>query len=128
MRSLAFFVEMLLLLPVAVIRPFVGVLLWSWISFMAPHKLLWGPASTLPWALITFVAICVGCFIAREPKRIAWNPTTALIATFIVCITLTSLVAMAPTDEVFRKWGLVTKGFFVMLITASLLTSKQRMR
>jgi probable O-glycosylation ligase (exosortase A-associated) len=63
---------------------------------------------------------------AREPKRIAWNPTTGLIAAFIVCITLTSLVAMAPVDDVFHKWGLVTKGFFVMLITASLLTSKQR--
>jgi len=44
----------------------------------------------------------------------------------MICITLTSLVAMAPMDDVFHKWGLVTKGFFVMLITASLLTSKQR--
>jgi len=126
MRSLAFFVEMLVLLPVVTIRPFVGVLLWSWISFMSPHKLLWGPASSLPWAMITFVALVVGCFLAREPKRFAWNPTTALIATFMLCITLTSLVAMSPADLVYAKWSLVMKAFFVMLITASLLTSKQR--
>jgi len=60
MRSLAFFIEMLLLLPVVTIRPFVGVLLWSWISFMAPHKLLWGPASGLPWAMITVSMIAIG--------------------------------------------------------------------
>ena len=103
MRSLVFFVEMLVLLPVICIRPFVGVLIWSWISFMAPHRLLWGPASGLPWAMITFVALRVGCLTAREPKNFAWNPTTRLIAAFIVCETLTSLVAMAPIDDVYTN-------------------------
>jgi putative inorganic carbon (hco3(-)) transporter len=126
MRSLAFFVEMLVLLPVITIRPFVGVLIWSWISFMSPHKLLWGPGSSLPWAMITVVAIAIGCVIAREPKRFAWNPTTSMIALFMVCITLTSLVAMAPFDEVFHKWSTVMKAFALMLVTASLLTGKER--
>jgi probable O-glycosylation ligase (exosortase A-associated) len=126
MRSLAFFSEMLVLLSVITIRPFVGVLVWSWISFMSPHKLLWGPGSALPWAMLTVVALCIGCLTAREPKRIAWNPTTALIMAFMLCITLTSVTAMAPTVDVFQKWSTVMKGFFVLLITASLLTSKQR--
>src|SRR5665213_2319822 len=117
---------MLVLLPVITIRPFVGVLVWSWISFMSPHKLLWGPGSALPWAMLTVVALCIGCLIAREPKRIAWNPTTALIMAFMLCITLTSVTAMAPTVDVFQKWSTVMKGFFILLITASLLTSKQR--
>lgn len=126
MRSLAFFMEMLVLLPVVVIRPFVGVLLWSWISFMSPHKLLWGPASGLPWALMTVVAIGIGCMIAREPKRFVLNPTTGMILAFMLCITLTSVTAMAPYSDVFHKWSGVFKTFFVMLITASLLTSKER--
>jgi probable O-glycosylation ligase (exosortase A-associated) len=126
MRSLAFFMEMLVLLPIVTIRPFVGVLLWSWISFMSPHKLLWGPASGLPWALMTVVVLLIGCMAAREPKKIAWNPTTGLITAFMICITLTSIMAMSPMDEVFHKWGIVMKSFFVMLITASLLTTKER--
>jgi len=126
MRSLAFFVEMLVLLPMVTIRPFVGVLVWSWISFMSPHKLLWGPASELPWALITFAALVVGCVIAREPKKFTWNATTVLIACFMICITLTSLTAMAPNDLVFGKWSPVMKTFFVMLISSFLLTSKER--
>jgi probable O-glycosylation ligase (exosortase A-associated) len=44
----------------------------------------------------------------------------------MICISLTSLVAMASPDEVIHKWSTVFKGFFVLLITASLLTSKQR--
>src|SRR5580692_2909645 len=112
MRSLAFFIEMLILLPMIVIRPFVGVLIWSWISFMSPHKLLWGPGSALPWAMLTIVALAVGCMTAREPKRIAWNPTTVLIGAFMVCVTLTSLVAMADPADVFLKWSTVIKSFF----------------
>ena len=42
------------------------------------------------------------------------------------CITATSLIAMAPMADVFHKWSIVMKSLFVMLITASLLTSKQR--
>ncbi len=126
MRSLAFFMEMLVLLPVITIRPFVGVLVWSWISFMNPHKLLWGPGSDLPWAWITFVALAIGCFIAREPKRFAWNPTTAMIVTFLVCITMTSLTAMTAPMDVFGRWEMVVKEFGLILLTASLLTSKER--
>src|SRR5580693_5526710 len=126
MRSLAFFIEMLVLLPMITLRPFVGVLVWSWISFMSPHKLLWGPGSELPWALITVAALAIGCIIAREPKKFTWNPTTALIAAFMICITLTSVTAMAPRDEVFGKWDPAMKSYFLMLMTGFLLTSKER--
>jgi putative inorganic carbon (hco3(-)) transporter len=126
MRSLAFFVEMLVLLPMITIRPFVGVLVWSWISFMSPQRLLWGPASGLPWGLITVVTLAIGCMTAREPKRFIWNPTTTMIAIFMICITLTSLTAMAPSDEVFGKWDPAMKSFSLMLVTAFLLTSKER--
>jgi probable O-glycosylation ligase (exosortase A-associated) len=126
MRSLAFFIEMLVLLPMITLRPFVGVLVWSWISFMSPHKLLWGPASELPWALITVAALAIGCIIAREPKKFTWNTTTTLIACFMICITLTSVTAMAPNDLVFGKWSPVMKSFLLMLVTSFLLTSKER--
>ena len=29
-------------LPYVLVRPHVGILLWSWISYMNPHKLAWG--------------------------------------------------------------------------------------
>ena len=52
MRDLVFTALMIPLLGMAGARPFVGVLLWSWISFMSVHQLSWGFASTLPWAAI----------------------------------------------------------------------------
>ena len=42
MRSAGLFLELLVLLPIVLLRPFVGVILWSWISFMNPHRLVYG--------------------------------------------------------------------------------------
>jgi putative inorganic carbon (HCO3(-)) transporter len=126
MRSIAFFIEMLVLLPIAAIRPFAGVLLWSWISFMSPHKLLWGPASGLPWALIVLSVTLFGCLTAREPKSFSLNATMGCIVVFMVCITMTSLTAMSPPDLVFQKWSIIMKSLVVLLLTGWLLTTKER--
>jgi len=42
MLGLAVALFILASLPVILIYPYVGILVWSWIGFMNPHKLSWG--------------------------------------------------------------------------------------
>jgi probable O-glycosylation ligase (exosortase A-associated) len=126
MRDLLFMATMILLLPLAAVRPMVGVLLWSWISFMNPHQLVWGMSSDIPWALMIVCVTLLGCVLAREPKHPAFNSLTILIIAFLLCISLTSLTALAPADQVEAKWLTVFKTFLFLLITAHLLTDKTR--
>lgn len=127
MRSLALFVELLVLLPIVLVRPFVGVVLWSWISFMNPHRLVYGGvALMMPWAMIIFIATIIGCILAREPRRLPINAVTVLISLFLVMITVTSTFALAPWQDVEAKWETVSKVFLFLLVTASLLTSRDR--
>ncbi len=126
MRSALLFCELMALVPIACARPFVGVLIYSFISFSNLHRLTWGLADALPWAYITAAATMIGCIVAREPKRLPVNPTTVLIFVFIICIALTSLTALAPAGKVEAKWEWVTKVFFFVLVTAALVTDKYR--
>ena len=127
MRSAGLFLELLVLLPIVLLRPFVGVILWSWISFMNPHRLVYGGvAAMMPWALIIFGATLFGCVSAREPKRFPVNAVTVQIGLFLVLITVTSMVALAPWDDVEAKWELVFKVFLFLLVTAALLTGRER--
>ncbi len=127
MRSLALFLELLVLLPIVLVRPFVGVILWSWISFMNPHRLVYGGvALMMPWAMIIFFATIIGCILAREPRRLPINAVTVLITFFLVMITITSMFALAPWQDVEAKWETVFKVFLFLLVTASLLTSRER--
>jgi putative inorganic carbon (HCO3(-)) transporter len=126
-RSAGLFLELLVLLPIVLLRPFVGVILWSWISFMNPHRLVYGGvAGMMPWALIIFGATLFGCVSAREPKHFPVNAVTVQIGLFLVLITVTTMFALAPWDDVEAKWELVFKVFLFLLVTAALLTSRER--
>src|ERR1700743_2698120 len=124
MRSIALFCELVILLPIAAVQPFVGVLLWCWVSFMNPHRLVFGGiALAVPWAACIFVATMIGCLVARGAKRFPVNAVTVLIILFLVLISLSSFFAMAPLSTVYQKWDLTFKSFLFLLVTASLLTT-----
>lgn len=126
MRDLVLVGMILAIVPLAVARPFVGVLLWSWVSFMNPHQLGWGFASSLPLAQIAFIVTVLGCFVAREPRRLPLNAVTVLLVLLLACITLTSFVALGPPGDVWEKWDKVLKVILGLLVTAALLTDRHR--
>jgi probable O-glycosylation ligase (exosortase A-associated) len=126
MRDAVFLLAMLLLIPLAVARPFAGILLWSWISFMNPHRLVYGMAVNMPWAMAIFCATLLGCILAGEPRRFALNAVTALLLVLMVLFTLTSLAALGWSPAVWAKWNQVEKVLLGLLLTASLLTERRR--
>ena len=96
MRSAVLFFELIMLMPIAFVKPFAGVILWSWISFGNPHREVYGGiALAMPWAMMIFVATMIGCLVAREPKRFPVNGVTVFIALFLVMITFTTCFALA---------------------------------
>ena len=128
MRSLLLAADMLVLLGMSVGRPFAGILLWSWISFMNPHQLAWGFASQVPWAMMTFVATLVGCVLAQEPRRLPITGVTAAMLAFMFAITVTTAVAQSPLPEATQKYVAVFKVFTAILLSVALLTSRRRIQ
>jgi probable O-glycosylation ligase (exosortase A-associated) len=126
MRSLLFVLDMLCLLPIAVARPFVGVLLWDWIAFMNPHELVWGFGSHWPWAWASFLATIIGWAFSKEPKRLAVNPTTVLMGLFLLFVTAVMPFVPSPWPFEYPEWLRVLKMFVFFIITACLLTDKRR--
>ncbi|WP_207537008.1 putative O-glycosylation ligase, exosortase A system-associated [Sabulicella rubraurantiaca] len=126
MRDLAFLLVCAPWLVLATVSPFAGVLIWSWISFMNPHQLVWGAVQNLPWAMLAFMATLVGCVLAGEPRRAAINSVTVLLVAFLAWITFTSAVALAPPEAVWPMWDRVMKVTLGLLLTAALLTSRDR--
>ena len=60
------------ILPFALKHTWMGVLLWTWLSVMNPHKLAFGFAQTAPFALsaalVTFASVLVNRKILKIPK------------------------------------------------------------
>jgi probable O-glycosylation ligase (exosortase A-associated) len=126
MRDLAFVAVLLPLLGLSCVRPFVGLLVWSWLSFMNPHRELYGFAAGQSWAMMSFIATIIGCFVGGEPRRLPLNTATVLLALLAVWVTITSFTAMANPAQVWWKWDRTVKMIAGQLLAACLLTSRER--
>lgn len=107
-------------------HPHYGIYLWDWLSYMNPHKLTWGFAQTMPFAYITAIVTLVAYLFSKEPKRIPWTPEIVLLFLFLVWVTFTSFFAFFP-QLVWDQWDKVWKILFMTLVTAMLMTNRQRL-
>ena len=127
MRSLLLLAEMIVLLPISLMYPFVGVLIWDWISFMNPQQISWGIGSRPPWGLIAFVFTVVGWVLSPlEPKKITLTPLLVLMVLFVIGITINMPFALSPFSVEYDAWLRTTKIFLFLIITVALLTDKHR--
>ena len=74
MRDVALTVFILGMLPVILARPWIGIVMWTWIGIMNPHRLTWGFAYDMPFAFMVAIATLIGFLVSREPKRFPATP------------------------------------------------------
>ncbi len=61
-------------MPVMLFKPHIGVLVWNWVSHMAPHGYTYGFARSFPFLLFVGLLTVVGMVVAREPKNFPGHP------------------------------------------------------
>jgi len=112
-------------IPFALMRPHVGVLLFSWISYMNPHRLSYGFAYDFPFAAISAGAVFIGLLLSKEPKRIPLSPVTIVWMMFVFWTCVTTFFALVPDDAVF-EWKRSMKIQLMVLVTLVVMNNKER--
>ncbi len=112
--------------PVILVKPHIGVLVFSWISYMNPHRFTWGFAYNFHFAFLVGATTILAWIISREPKRLPWSGITLLLIAFTLWISFTTLFALYP-DQAYIKWERTAKILlFNGFITLALMGSKER--
>jgi probable O-glycosylation ligase (exosortase A-associated) len=110
--------------PFILFRPYIGILVWSWLGYMNPHRLAWG-TSDYRFSEIVAIVTLAGFVLSREPKRI---PITALVVVWfllVVWMNLTTLYALVP-DAAFPHWERVMKIQLFAFLTLMLIHGRVR--
>lgn len=81
---------------VALKRPYYGALLWVWVGLMNPHRLGWGFAYDLPFAMASVVIIALGMFFSTRSIRWQTGGPAIVLILMILWMTLTSFTAILP--------------------------------
>lgn len=101
-------------------QPYYGVLLWTWISIMNPHRMTWGFSYSLPFAAtaaaLTLVAMTYG---NPRPKFPVTAPTVLLII-FVLWTGITTIFAI-HVDASFELFIRAFKTLFMTLIALAII-------
>jgi len=128
MRDIALFALVFGLIPYILRHPYIGVLTWSWLSYMNPHRLTWAAAYDFPFAQLVAITLFVSLLINREEKR--FPPMNGLLFTWIAFLAwtmITTLNAYYPN----AAWSYEIQVFKIQLIIFIILWmmgSEQRIR
>ena len=88
MRDIAITLIVFGALPFIMARPWIGILMWSWLGYMNPHRLSWGFAFDFPFSQVTALATLLGFLFAAD-RRYITNGVVAVWALFCAWITVT---------------------------------------
>jgi putative inorganic carbon (hco3(-)) transporter len=98
MRDFIVMVGFLGLLPLCVLRPSVGMMVWTWFAIMNPHREAFGFAQTFNFNIIIVVATVLGCLFSPDvKKRYPLSLTSALLVFWSGWTVVTSSYSFIPT-------------------------------
>jgi len=113
-------------LPMILRRPFVGLLVWSWLSYMNPHRLVWDFAYGQPFAQVVAIVTIIGILFSSETKKIPWSPTLTIWISLVGWTCITTFFAIDPERSQY-EFELFLKIQFMTLLTLMLINSRERL-
>lgn len=125
MRDLVILLAVLGSLPVILMRPWIGMLMWYWIGLMNPHRLAWGVARGFPVSMSVGLVLLTAVIFDRSKKSLPVTSVTFLLFIVFAHFTLTSTVAMAG-DLAWSEWFRVFKILLVTFVVPMLIYSRYR--
>lgn len=112
--------------PFILMKPYIGVYMWSWLSYMNPHRFSWGFAYNMPFAAITAGSLIIGLFLTKEKNKFPITPITVIWLIFIFWITLSTFTAISVETSI-GEWKRVIKIQLITLLTLLLINTREKL-
>lgn len=106
-------------------RPHIGILVWSWLAYMNPHRMAWGFAYNLPFSAVTAGALFAGLILSDEKEKFPVLPITIVWMIFVLWMVVTTFFSLNP-DAAFGGLERALKIQLVALLTLMLMAKRER--
>jgi len=130
MRDILVFLIIFGLLPSCFLRPWIGVLVFSWIGYMNPHRMAFGSAYDFPFAQIVALVTFAGFFmlVARTGfPKIHWRRETVLLLLLWIMFYITTNFALLP-EYAWPRFSDISKILVFTFLTIMLIDDKRKLR
>ncbi|HEU0196474.1 MAG TPA: putative O-glycosylation ligase, exosortase A system-associated [Nevskiaceae bacterium] len=125
MRSIMLALFIFGTVPFILMRPYLGLLVWSWIGYMNPHRLTFGFAYDFPWVYLIAVVTIISLALSKEDKRIPKSSVSLLLFLFLLWTGLCTIFAVEPTAAL-AKWQEFAKILAMVFVTLMVVKDRKR--
>ena len=135
MRDVLLTVVVAGLVPVALLRPFAGLLAFTWLAFFRPQEMCWSFAREAPFSLAIAVALVAGLLLGRrigrpftrEERVVRVELPTLFMILFWVATGFSAVFGVDPAASR-APFATLTKIVFVALLGSGLCGTRERVR
>lgn len=120
--------------PVCLINPYFGVLMWYWVTYFNPHRFTWGFAYNMPVAAMIAAPTLVGTIVAKKSLRSLGVRESILLMMLWVWFTFTYFHAKnvplfaGNMPDADYEIGHISKILLFTLVMIMLVNTKERLR
>ena len=114
-------------IPFILYRPYIGVLVYVWLSVMNPHRLTWGFAYDFSFAAVIAVVTLVSALLSKDLKRPPLNALTVALFLFVVWTGVTTVFALYPAES-YDKWTTMIKTQIMVCLIPMVFHRKENLR
>jgi putative inorganic carbon (HCO3(-)) transporter len=124
MRDIAISLIIFGSLPFILLRPWIGVLMFAWLSLMTPYRFAFGFAYSFPFAAIVAAVTLLGLVVTKDEVRFEPNAVIWLLILLPAWTCVTYLFALEPAAAT-PRWIEVLKVFLFVLVSAMVLRTRK---
>ncbi len=125
MRDILVTVLVLGAIPWIISRPWIGVLVYTWLGLMNPHRLTYGFAYSFPFGSVIAIVTLVSMLFSKEKKQVPWSPLMIVWLIFVVWLNITTVFAAFP-DAAAVEWDRAIKIQLMIFTTLLLIHGRER--
>ena len=126
-RDLSLAIIIAISLPVSLLRPWVGILVWSWLGYMNPHRLTWGFTRDWPFAQVVAIVTLGGLLFTKERAPLPRTRETWLLFLLWAIFLFSSFFAVYP-DAAWEQFTKVSKILLMTFVTIILFHDPTKIR
>lgn len=125
MRDLVVFGIVFGALPFVFKRPWIGIMLWTWLAYMNPHRQAWGAAYDFPFSMVVGLVTIAAFVFTRDKNKMIWTRETVTLVIFIVWMFITTQFAFYP-ELAALQWNKVWKIHLMIFLIIMLIRNKEQ--
>ena len=134
-RAIVLLTGLLISLPICLVRPFYGTILWTIFAFLNPQAYVWSSVFAFPWAMAVAIPTLVGLvFFSPGWLNRIWSVEFCLLACLWIWFTITSITSahtalfMHHSEDTWLRWTFVSKVLLMTVVTMGVVDSFERLR